>query len=383
MSGELAHGRMLLEVRRPRDAVAALQRHLALAPEDPEGHRLLALARFGAGDPAGATAAAERAVGLAPEDAASAFVCGFVHARCGRTEPARHHLLRALAVMPDHAPSHALLGELSLAKGCAAAALAAARRALAVDPDDAAHHLLEAAALRATGDPAAALDSVRRGLTRAPLHAELAALEGELLLHRGDVDGAAESFSRSLRQQPHGESARRGLLEALRARHRGYAVVLRLRQGVVQLVRERRWLLLAACYLGCCLLAVAVAGRNGAQVLRGALIAVFLLPKELANALLLLHPFGRRVLRRSEVAFALATAAGVMAAAALGTVSWLTDAPALRGPAAGCGIGALLASALHAVVEYRLVGRRAWLWILVAAGLLVVVAALLASRRAT
>lgn len=369
MSQDLLRARELLRLRRPREAGEAALRHLAATPEDPDGHAVLALTRLALDDHAGARAAAAHAIALDGAQAYLHFVLGTVALHGDDLATAQAAATAALQQDPEHAPSHALLAQTHVLRGDPRAACAAIERALRIDPDDGEHHLLHAVALQTAGDRAGALAAVHAGLSRSPDEAQLHRLHGELLLTGGAPDRAGEAFLAALRRAPDDEQARRGLLEVLRARHHAYRPVLRLRAGAMQLLRQHRWGTLALGYLACAVLVALVAGADAVKVVRAAVIATLLLPKEIANSLLLLHPFGRHVLQRREKAFALVTCTLLMVAAALGATCWLGGAPSLRRAALVCGGAALFAAVLHFAIDHSRMRRTTWVLIAVLAAL--------------
>ncbi|MGE3172520.1 MAG: tetratricopeptide repeat protein [Planctomycetota bacterium] len=377
MTHELVRASELLRVRRPREAAAAALRHLAAAPDDAVAHRLLALAQSALGEHAAAVDTARRAVQLEPTAAGSHEVCAAVHAAAGQYEPALASIAAALRADPEAASAHRLHARLLLARGDRERALAAASRASELAPDDAETLAVRARALRAADRDHEAAAAVRDGLRLAPDDAELHGLHGQLLLAR-DPGAAAASFLAVLQQQPEDEPARLGLLEALRARHRLYRGVAWARQGVVELIRQERWVVLAVCFAVCLLAALAITGRDAMHAVRAALIAVLLVPQELAHVALMLHPLGRHVLRRRERAFAAATGALLVTAVACGLATWWPGSTwprhALLDWAKGCGAAALLAAWLHLMVEHGRLRRTTWVLI----GVLVAVAILVA-----
>lgn len=148
----------------------------------------------------------------------------------------------------------------------------------------------------------------------------------------------------------------------------------------MQLARSGRLFELGLCYVACLALAALVAGSGGMNAMRAALVAVFLLPKELANTLLLLHPFGRRVLRRREIAFAVATSVLLLAAGLLGAARWLLAAPLPTELVGACAVGGLLAAVLHFALEHSRIRRTTWVLIALMALLIVIAAIVLAHR---
>lgn len=138
-----------------------------------------------------------------------------------------------------------------------------------------------------------------------------------------------------LRAAPDEDSARRGLLEALRAGSRFYRVALALRLWLRDFVVCRGRIALAV------LIASIGASRLVHEAIRPALLAVLLLPTSLADFCLLWHPLGRHALGRSEKITAWIVLPLVAAALGFGAVALVQPARGFDRAAFGCLFGAV------------------------------------------
>ncbi|MGR8919040.1 MAG: XrtA/PEP-CTERM system TPR-repeat protein PrsT, partial [Gammaproteobacteria bacterium] len=218
----------LLQSNRLADARKRFEEALALAPDNVDARRglALALARLGRGAPA--QREAERAIALAPNDAESHYVRGEIRRARGEFVPALEDFERAVSLDPHHSPAllgkaavlldsgrleeaHRLLLELNarapdelqglyllsqtqIALGDEAGAdetLAAARRRLQEIPPDAAAENLPALMLTAVlalrdGQPDRARDALRAYLQRNADHIGATKLLAVALLQLGN-----------------------------------------------------------------------------------------------------------------------------------------------------------------------------------------------------
>ena len=265
----------------------------------------------------------------------------------------------ALEIAPDHDASHALHAQLLLFRNEHVQALDAIDQALRLDSENPVHHAVRAKVLLTMGRRNDAAESVAAGLRLAPEHPELLALCGTLHLRQANAAQAAEAYLAALRHDPSDEQAREGLLEALRGRHRVYREILRMRQGLLGLLKQHGMVPIFLALVTCAIGVRLIAGATGYNWVRGTLIAVLLVPKELANTFLLLHPIGRHALTRTEKVVAACVATALLASAVLAILSWLTASPALANAARGIGGLVLLLSFCHAISTHVRLTRAA------------------------
>lgn len=218
MSESLARAQALLAVKRPLDAARELGLLLAHEPERADAHALLAAALLAAGRGEEALASARRAVGLAPEVAHHHRMLGWVLCHLEREKEGLASARRALELDADEVGAHAL--EASCLSGLARwnEMLASAERGLALAPTDVVCIQLRAHALRMLGRTDAAAEALDVALAEAPDDADTHCAYGFTRLQSGDLHAALGHFREALRLEPSHESARRGLVEALKAR---------------------------------------------------------------------------------------------------------------------------------------------------------------------
>lgn len=219
----------LLAVGQKRRAHEITASFLARSPEEPGAHTLLSTVLLSLGQAEAALRAAEQAVRLDPERGGAHRLRARALFVLGRFQRAEDALRQALALDPEDRQSCLLYANLLETCGKPRPALDLVTRALELDPDDSDAHRLRARLLLETRcsdwnlPENAALAAVRLDPEDADAHAAL----GALRLHRSRVEEAEESFREALRLDPHQALARRGLEEAMMARHPAYRPFLR------------------------------------------------------------------------------------------------------------------------------------------------------------
>lgn len=121
---------------RYRDAIAAAERGVALAPELAETHSALGFALFnGRIDAKAAAPPYERSLALGRGDADVLSRYAVFSARCGRFEPARSAIARSAKLDPLNARTFRLIGEVEYSARAYAASIPPVERALQLNPD--------------------------------------------------------------------------------------------------------------------------------------------------------------------------------------------------------------------------------------------------------
>lgn len=227
MSANIDRAILLLNQSRFDLAEQELRGSLAENPSDAVAHAFLALCLAGRGgwDEAGREAGA--AVRLAPDLAFAHFVAAKVLLHQRRLDDAEAAAREAIRLSPFDADNFAILAAVSLDRRDWNATLEAADRGLQVDPDHAECANLRAMALVNLGRKQEASEAIRGTLARDPQNAFSHANQGWTLLHQGDHKAALEHFREALRIDPELDWARAGIVEALKARHLLYRLMLR------------------------------------------------------------------------------------------------------------------------------------------------------------
>jgi tetratricopeptide (TPR) repeat protein len=226
MTPHHSRAELLLAQSRPADAEKEAGLALAQNPGDPLALTLLARALVDQNRETEALAPADAAVAAAPDWAFVYHVRAYVLLRLGRPKEALPAVEQALRLSPDADEFHAQRAAVRLALRDWAGALADTEAALRLNAANVFAQNLRATALTRLGraDEADAVGA--RTLEQAPEDAYSHATQGWTQLHRGDARRAQEHFREALRLRPDFESAREGMLEALKARNPVYRGML-------------------------------------------------------------------------------------------------------------------------------------------------------------
>jgi choline-sulfatase len=204
----------LVHAGRNAEAVAALQRGLAAAPEMLDARETLATALFRLGRAAEAQQALDALVARDPQRASAHLMLARLHALAGRREQAERHAAQAAGGDPGRA--FETLAESLWAAGRAEPAVQFARRAVAADPDRAAAHYVLGLGSQRAGrcdealqhfDRARAVQERQQGLVIPGLEVR----RGDCLARLGRAQDAERAFQAEIAARPTSVEGRVGL----------------------------------------------------------------------------------------------------------------------------------------------------------------------------
>lgn len=306
MSAHVARAQLLLAQSRPADAEQEALLALSEQPESTAALALLALSRSAQKKKSEALDAAQRAVGLAPDDPYLHYVHGFILHRLDRQDAARSALNESLRLDPQSADTFSLLAAIELNTSHWEAALKAAEQALALNPEHVEAANFRAMALVGLGRKDEATQAVDFALHREPDNALSHANQGWNYLHRNEPKRAQEYFREALRLDPELEYARRGMLEALRARNPVYRVMLAYFLWMSRHGAQFQWGIVVGTYFFSRTVVAMLRQTHGAWWAIALAIVFYLFiyltwtAQPMFNLLLSFDRFGRYVLSRDE-----------------------------------------------------------------------------------
>jgi tetratricopeptide (TPR) repeat protein len=299
---------LLFQQARHDLAERELRQGLLSDPNDPRTHALLALCLSQGKKYDQATDEAQQAVALAPDLPFSHYALASVLHDRERLDEARTAVEEAIRLDPEQAGHRALLANILADQRRWREALDAADEGLRLDPEHVGCTNLRAMALTQLGRMEEAGATVEGALARDPENAVSHANLGWNLLHRREYPKALEHFREALRLNPELDWAREGMVEALKAKHWFYGLMLRYFLWMSRLGGRARWLVIVGGFIGFRLLrGVAQASPALAPLIAPILIvyAVFVFSTWLAdplfNLVLRLNRFGRLALSRDQV----------------------------------------------------------------------------------
>lgn len=308
MSAHIEKALVLIQQSRFDLAEQQLSLELAKSPNSAEAHSLLALCLSNRRKFKEAVREAETGIGLAPDSSYAHYVLASVLHDEGDVKRAESEVREALRIDPDDADYLALLGTILYVRKQFEPALEVIEQALAREPRHVTALNLRSMVLgklKRTGEAMAAIDAALR---EDPDNAFTHSTRGWTELEHGDHREALDHFREALRLDPELETAREGLLEALKAKSFIYRLMLKYYFAMSRLSGRAQWAVLLGGYFGIRALRSAAKTNPGLApfvwpVLVLYLVFVFLswTSDSLFNLFLRLHPYGRYALSKNQV----------------------------------------------------------------------------------
>ncbi len=308
MSKHLDRAVVLIQQSRHDLAEQELRLALGAEPENARAHALLALCLAKREQFQDATEEARQAIGLAPDQPFCHYVMASILHDRRRFDEAEEAITEAIRLYPEDADYWSVLAGIRLAQRRWPAALEAAQTGLTHDPEHVGCNNLRAMALVKLGRKAEAGATIDAALARDPEDAFSHANKGWTLLEQRDTTKALEHFREALRLDPELEYARAGIVEALKARHLIYALMLRYFLWMAKLNRKAQWAIIIGGYITYRILGN-LAGQNPLLApwlwpVLGLYIAFAIMTwvaYPLFNLLLRLNRFGRLALSQEQI----------------------------------------------------------------------------------
>ncbi len=308
MNPGILRARLLFSQGRFEDARRELGRVLNDTPENARALALLAMCLAAQKQPREAETVARNAVALEPDEPFMHYVLASVLLALDRERDAEQAIREALRLDPYDVEYYGLLSGLLLHRQQWSQALATAEQGLRLDPEHVSCNNLRAMALVKMGRRDEAAATIDANLAREPENSTSHANMGWTLLHRNQPRQAMDHFREALRLQPGNEWARRGILEALRAHNPVYRLMLNYFLWMGCLTGRTRWTIILTIWL-----VVQIVGKLGqaypnwsplVSVISYSYLLFVLLTwasRDFFNLFLRLHPFGRLALSAEEI----------------------------------------------------------------------------------
>jgi tetratricopeptide (TPR) repeat protein len=307
MTTAFQRGIVLFNQNRYDLADREFRQELAESPDNALAHAFLAYCLMQRDHKEEALREADLAIRLDPGVAFCHYVRGLVLCRQDRLKEAEESVQEAIRQDPGDADYLGLLASVELGRRRWPAALEAADRGLALDPEHAQCTNLRAMALVQLGRKDEAQQTLGSALANDPENALTHANQGWALLHRGDYPNALVHFREALRIDPELDWARAGIVEALKARHLVYRLMLRFFLWMGRQTKLAQWVVILGFVFGRQILAN-IAKSNPALapfvmpvlVLSFAFLMLTWISSPLFNLALRFNRFGRLALTREE-----------------------------------------------------------------------------------
>ena len=308
MNPNLERAILLFQQSRYELAENELRQSLAAEPHDGYPHALIALCLAEREKFADATTEAQQAVQLSPDMPFVHYALAVIWNKRNYDKEALAAINEALRLDSSDPDYFALLAKIHLNESRWPQALDAAEHGLRLDAENVDCNNLRAIALVKLGRKSEAGATIDAALRRNPDNAVTHANQGWTLLERNQPKEALEHFREALRLDPQNEWARRGIIEALKARNFIYALMLRYFLFMAKFSRKGQWGIIAGAYFGNQLLrALAAANPDWApwilpiRILYAVFALMTWIASPLFNLLLRLNRFRRMVLSRDQI----------------------------------------------------------------------------------
>lgn len=246
---DIQRGILLISQSRPDLAEKHLRQALLNSPDDPAGHAWLAEALGAQDRHVDALRCATEAVRLAPDwDFAYAAQARQL-LQLGRLKESEAAISQALRLNPLESSYYGLRAAIDTDRGQWEEALGWSEKGLQHDADDSTCANLRSMALVKLGRKEEALSASRGILSRQPEDALSHSVQGWNYLEKSQPRPALEHFREALRLDPQMEHARSGLVEALKARHLVYRLMLRYFLWMGRFPKGAQWAIILGMWL--------------------------------------------------------------------------------------------------------------------------------------
>ena len=205
LSNSIAHnnlGSAFRDQGRMEEAIAELQKALAINPDYAEAHYNLGNAFLQQGRMEEAIAQYQMALEIMPDDEEVHNNLGNVFLQQGRMEEAISCYQKALEINPNHAKAHNNLGNAFRQQGRLEEAIAHFQKALAINPDYAEVHNNLGVVFTQQGRIEGAISQFQKALEIKPDYAEAHYNLGNAFLQQGHVEEAIAHFQKALAIKP-------------------------------------------------------------------------------------------------------------------------------------------------------------------------------------
>jgi tetratricopeptide (TPR) repeat protein len=307
MGVHLDRARVLFQQSRVDLAEKELRQELAVEADSAPAHSLLALCLLDRKEYDSAAEEAKLAIFHSPDMPFAHYVLSQVYLQRNMYEEALESVNEAIRLEPEDADYFHLLGNIRLQQRRWPDALEAAEKGLALDPEHISCTNLRAVALVKLNRKAEAGATIDAALRKDPENADTHANQGWTLLEQNLPQRAMLHFREALRLEPNHEWARMGIVEALKARHFIYGLMLRYFLWIGKLGRSAQWYLMLGGWFGA--QALLRAGERNPTiepytwpivVVYAAFVWMTWLADPLFNTLLRLNRFGRLALSADQ-----------------------------------------------------------------------------------
>lgn len=249
-TNHLARAQHLMNIHRFDAAIQELEQALVFDPENTEGLHYLSVARYNIEDYKGGLAVAQQLLGKMPDNPHSHYCAAINLEQLKRLDEAERHIREALSKDATDPDFYAVLSSIYMQRKMYDVALAFAETGLESDPEHIGCLNYRTACLTKLGRKDDTQKSVLETLAASPDNAYSHTNVGWSKLETGDHKAAKQHFAEALRLDPSLESARDGMLEALKANNFFYRYFLYYLFWMAKKTERNQWVVILGLYFG-------------------------------------------------------------------------------------------------------------------------------------
>jgi tetratricopeptide (TPR) repeat protein len=297
--------------RRFDEAENQLKVSLAQNPNDAETLNLLAYCCLMLNKTKEALQHIETAIGQDPTNARHFYIRAFIKYDDSDYKTAETNILEALALDPLEPEYFSLLANVRIHTGHFKEALEAANNGLSLDAENLACLNARSIALLKLKKADAAYETIEKALGYNPNDSQTHTTFGYALLENGESKLSLVHFREALRLNPSNESARRGIIEAMKSRYLVYRMFLQYAFWLSRLKGNIQWGFIIGLYILIRLIDSMAASNPGAApflypviYLYASFVVFTWLIMPISNLFLQLNKFGRFALNKTEKIYA-------------------------------------------------------------------------------
>lgn len=291
MTDHIERGSILYDTRRFKMAEDEFRLAIAENPTDSHAHGMLALVLAAQRRFDEAIKEAKECIHLEPDNSWNHYAISFVYYHWGRQKEALIAIEEALRLNPHHATYFGMAAEIHLMRDEWQKALGMAELGLEVSPHNVDCLNGRAIALSKLGKHKEAEISIDQALSHEPENDISHANKASILFRQGKPAESAEHYREALRLNPTSRWAREGILEAMKARNPIYYPFAYITAKISDMDRR-------ASFVFALILIFVPPLRS----LTFFLLILALAARKFFNLVLLLDPFGKRILTEDEKA---------------------------------------------------------------------------------
>lgn len=307
MSRHLERAQLLMEQRRIADAEKELALALQESPDNGFAFRLLALCKVMGRNYAAALAPAQQALAIDPDDPGNHYIMAVASFYNNQNQQAKELIRSGLNLNPYMPSMFELAGEIAMQEDQWEEALYQAEKGLEIDPEDTELVNLRARALLKLNRTAEAEATMDYALYTDPHNSMSHANQGWVAVHQNNFEPAIAAFKEALRLNPQNGHARAGLKEAIKAKNPLYRWILNYFLWMSKLQSDKQWWFIIGLYFVYRIVLSLNKNFPALSFLLTPLIVLYILfaystwiGQPVSNFFLRFHPLGKHALSPDE-----------------------------------------------------------------------------------